>query len=244
MKNSWRTHGFILTPRVRVARLKELKETLMQNRFDRLKEATSRLREAMVEFLQPKPPIVGRVSIAQRKTPVVIDDNKEKEGTSEAVVLCLERDYKCHQQQCSPLWACDKQGNRRNEFWQEKVFAPHGASIAIAARAAMDWGVLNETAAIEWYHKRITGRDVSFLRFAIHAEENFQWLGTLQVDYLRAAQEAGELMPLGREEDAKAYMAASTHMQTGLMIAKSLKLAAEAKLLCREIAAHVEFYGY
>ncbi|KAF9599994.1 hypothetical protein IFM89_002467 [Coptis chinensis] len=77
--------------------------------FDRLEEATSRLREAMVELLQPKPPIVGGASIAQRKTPVVIDDNKKKEGTSEAVVLCLERDYKCHQQQCSPRWACDKQ---------------------------------------------------------------------------------------------------------------------------------------
>ncbi|KAF9622044.1 hypothetical protein IFM89_029328 [Coptis chinensis] len=51
-------------------------------------------------------------------------------------------------------------------------------------------------------------------------------------------------MSLGREEDAKACMAGSTRMQTGMMIAKSLKLAAEAKLLCREIAAHVEFYGF
>ncbi|KAF9615759.1 hypothetical protein IFM89_026225 [Coptis chinensis] len=67
-------------------------------------------------------------------------------------------------------------GNRRNELWQEKVFAPHGDSIAVAAKAAMDWGVLNETAAIERY-KSITGRDVSFLGFAIHAEEKFQWLG-------------------------------------------------------------------
>ncbi|KAF9605731.1 hypothetical protein IFM89_018127 [Coptis chinensis] len=103
IKSLKRTHGYILTPRVRIARLEELKEMLMQNRFDRLEEATSRLREAMVELLQPKPLIVGGASIAQCKTPVVIDDNKEKEGTSEVVVLCLARDYKCHQQQRSPL---------------------------------------------------------------------------------------------------------------------------------------------
>ncbi|KAF9587533.1 hypothetical protein IFM89_003809 [Coptis chinensis] len=64
--------------------------------------------DVVIDCVLPKPPIVGGASIAQRKTPVVIDDNKKKEGTSEAVVLCLERDYKCHQQQCSPRWVCDK----------------------------------------------------------------------------------------------------------------------------------------
>ncbi|KAF9615758.1 hypothetical protein IFM89_026224 [Coptis chinensis] len=55
---------------------------------------------------------------------------------------------------------------------------------------------------------------------------------------------ARELMSLGREEDAKAYMPAPTHRQPGFIIVKSLKLATEAKLLCKEIAGHVEFYGY
>ncbi|CAK7332383.1 unnamed protein product [Dovyalis caffra] len=51
-----------------------------------------------------------------------------------------------------------------------------------------------------------------------------------------------EALLLGREEEAKSYMPASTHKQTGLAIVKSLKLAAESKLLCREIAGHVEFF--
>ncbi|KAF9609989.1 hypothetical protein IFM89_019553 [Coptis chinensis] len=80
----------------------------------------------MVELLQPKPPIVGEASITQRKTPVVIDDNKKEEGTSEAIVLCLECDYKCHQQQCSPQWACDKQvqGSPHTNFF-ETAFSEH-----------------------------------------------------------------------------------------------------------------------
>ncbi|KAK3013148.1 hypothetical protein RJ639_008571 [Escallonia herrerae] len=53
---------------------------------------------------------------------------------------------------------------------------------------------------------------------------------------------AREAMLLGREEEAKAYKPASTHKQTGLVIVKSRKLAAEAKLLSREIAGHIEFY--
>lgn len=53
---------------------------------------------------------------------------------------------------------------------------------------------------------------------------------------------AREALSLGREEDVKSYKPTSTHKQTGLAIAKSIKLASEAKLLCREIAGHVEFY--
>ncbi|KAF9596348.1 hypothetical protein IFM89_009026 [Coptis chinensis] len=217
-------------------------------------------------------------------------------------------------------------GNRRNELWQEKVFAPHGDSIAVAGKATMDWGLLNETTAIGRY-KNNTGRDVSFLGFAIHVEEKFQWLGAspyglleicprggvleVKCPYNKGKPELGlpwatmpfycmpqvqgqmeildrewidlycwtpngtnifrvsrereywelmnkilhefwwnnvlparELMSLGREEDVKAYIPAPTHRQTGLIIAKCLKLAAEAKLLCKEITGHVEFYRY
>ncbi|KAF9609072.1 hypothetical protein IFM89_012512 [Coptis chinensis] len=52
----------------------------------------------MVEFLQPKPPIAGGASIAQRKIPVVVDDNKENEEIYEAIVSCLEHDNKRNQQ--------------------------------------------------------------------------------------------------------------------------------------------------
>ncbi|KAF9612301.1 hypothetical protein IFM89_038871 [Coptis chinensis] len=45
-----------------------------------------------------KPPSVGGASIAQHKTPVVGDDNKEKEGIYKAVMSCLERDNKRNQQ--------------------------------------------------------------------------------------------------------------------------------------------------
>lgn len=53
---------------------------------------------------------------------------------------------------------------------------------------------------------------------------------------------AKEALLLGSEEKAKSYKPTSTHKQTGLAIAKSIKLASEAKLFCREIAGHVEFY--
>ncbi|KAM0965358.1 hypothetical protein TB2_020959 [Malus domestica] len=52
---------------------------------------------------------------------------------------------------------------------------------------------------------------------------------------------AREVLLMGKEEDAKQYIPTSTHKQTGLAIVKSLKLASESKLLCREIAGHVEF---
>ncbi|KAM7487193.1 hypothetical protein LguiB_024677 [Lonicera macranthoides] len=52
---------------------------------------------------------------------------------------------------------------------------------------------------------------------------------------------AREALLLGKEEEAKSYEPTSTHKQTGLVIFKSIKLAGEAKLLCREIAGHVEF---
>ncbi|KAF6173593.1 hypothetical protein GIB67_022952 [Kingdonia uniflora] len=67
-------------------------------------------------------------------------------------------------------------GKRREELWQEKVYPPKVESFTAAARAAMNWGVVNEDVAISGY-KNITGRDVSFLGFATHTETSFSWLG-------------------------------------------------------------------
>ncbi|KAF9602099.1 hypothetical protein IFM89_024866 [Coptis chinensis] len=55
---------------------------------------------------------------------------------------------------------------------------------------------------------------------------------------------ARELVYLWEGKKMQRPICQRPHRQTGLMIAKNLKLAAEAKLLCREIAGHVEFYGY
>ncbi|GAB4840561.1 hypothetical protein Ancab_021330 [Ancistrocladus abbreviatus] len=52
---------------------------------------------------------------------------------------------------------------------------------------------------------------------------------------------AREALALGQEQEAWSYKPASTHKKTGLVIVSSLKLASEAKLLCREIAGHIEF---
>ncbi|XP_020229811.1 uncharacterized protein LOC109810688 [Cajanus cajan] len=54
---------------------------------------------------------------------------------------------------------------------------------------------------------------------------------------------AREALILGCEEQVKSYKPTSTHNKTGLAIAKSIKLASETKLLCRELAGHVEFYN-
>ncbi|KAK9285451.1 hypothetical protein L1049_024644 [Liquidambar formosana] len=215
-------------------------------------------------------------------------------------------------------------GNRRSELWHEKVFLSDTQAMEASKRGAMEWGVLNETVAIERY-KSITGRDVSLLGFAIHSEGQYDWLGaspdgllgcfpdggilevkcpfnkgkpetglpwsTMPFYYMpqvqgqmeildrewvdlycwtpngstiiRVCRERGywelvqkilidfwlgnvvparEALLLGREEAARSYAPTSTHKQTGLVIVKSLKLAAEAKLLCREIAGHIEFY--
>ncbi|KAG5236512.1 Restriction endonuclease type II protein [Salix suchowensis] len=231
-------------------------------------------------------------------------------------------------------------GKRRPELWHEKVFESETQTPEASANSAMQWGVLNEAAAINRY-KNITGREVNSLGFAIHSEEQLDWLGAspdgllgaspdgllgaspdglsgclhgggvleVKCPYNKGKPEKGlpwstmpfyyvpqvqgqleimdrewadlycwtpngstifrvcrdrgywevihgilrefwwenvvparEALLLGREEEAKSYMPASTHKQTGLAIVKSLKLATESKLLCREIAGHVEFF--
>lgn len=216
-------------------------------------------------------------------------------------------------------------GKRRFELWNEKVFPTELQIVEASNRCAMEWGVINEAAAVDRY-KSITGRKVSSLGFAIHAEEKFHWLGAspdgllgcfpgggileVKCPYNKGKPEMGlpwkampyyympqvqgqmeimdrewvdlycwtpngstifrvlrergywelihgilrefwwenviparEALSLGREEEAKSYMPTSTHKQTALAVSRSMKLASEAKLLCREIAGHVEFYN-
>lgn len=215
-------------------------------------------------------------------------------------------------------------GKRRSELWHEKVFSSEPAVILPSQRCAMDWGVLNETEAIDRY-KSITGRTVGSYGFAVHSKEQFSWLGaspdgildhipdggilevkcpynkgkpetalpwsTMPFYYMPQVQGQmeimdrdwvdlycwtpngstifrvnrdhgyfesmcgilkefwwGNVMPareallLGKEDEAKKYEPESTHIKTGLAISRSIKLASEAKLLCREIAGHIEFY--
>ncbi|KAH6794691.1 Restriction endonuclease [Perilla frutescens var. hirtella] len=212
-------------------------------------------------------------------------------------------------------------GNSRSQLWHEKVF-PSNTQIAEGSKkGALEWGLLNEAAAIERY-KSITARDVSSLGFAIHSEERLDWIGaspdgllgccgvlevkcpfnkgkpeamlpwkTMPFYYMpqiqgqmevtgrdwadlycwtpngstifRVYRERGywellhgilrefwwenvvpakEALLLGRKEEANSLKPTSTHKLTGLVIAKSLKLAGEAKLLCREMAGRVEFF--
>ncbi|KAI3698529.1 hypothetical protein L2E82_42145 [Cichorium intybus] len=218
------------------------------------------------------------------------------------------------------LW----KGKRRSELWHEKVFPPKTESkVTLASKQAMEWGVLNESTAIEKY-KTITGREVSSLGFATHSEDKFDWIGASPDGLLGCFPNAGilevkcpfnkgkpesaipwssmpfyympqiqgqmevmdrdwvdlycwtingstifricrdqdywklihgvlrefwwenviparEALVLGSEEEAKKYEPGSTHKLTGLVIHKSLKLAAESKLLCREVGGNVEF---
>ncbi|KAJ8534127.1 hypothetical protein K7X08_007451 [Anisodus acutangulus] len=81
-------------------------------------------------------------------------------------------------------------GNRRNELWHEKVFAPDVQFLPSLSRSAMDWRVLMEAVAIERY-KSITDRDVSSLGFAIHSDERLCWVGASRMVFLEICQVAG-----------------------------------------------------
>lgn len=195
--------------------------------------------------------------------------------------------------------------------------------MATGARAAMNWGVLQESVAIERY-KSITGRDVDFMGFAVHPDEKLKWIGAspdgllgccpdggileVKCPYNKGKPELGfpwpsvpfyympqvqgqmeimdrewvdlycwtpngstifrvcrereywelihgilrefwwesvvparEAVLMGRKDDANAYKPAARHNRTGLVISRSISLAAGAKMLCREIGGHVEF---
>lgn len=66
--------------------------------------------------------------------------------------------------------------------------------------------------------------------------------GILREFWWENVMPAREALLMGKEEEANMFKPASTHKRTGLAIVKSLKLASKAKLLCREIAGHVEFF--
>lgn len=53
---------------------------------------------------------------------------------------------------------------------------------------------------------------------------------------------AREALVMGNKEEVKKYKPMSIHKQTELAIQKSIELANGSKLLCREIAGHVEFF--
>ncbi|XP_074309938.1 uncharacterized protein LOC141644338 [Silene latifolia] len=80
-------------------------------------------------------------------------------------------------------------GTGRADLWSEKVFASATKSIKASA---MEWGVLNEAAAIEKY-KSITGHDVTLMGFAIHPDYKFDWLGTSPDGLINCPQDSGIL---------------------------------------------------
>ncbi|XP_047316337.1 uncharacterized protein LOC124919997 isoform X2 [Impatiens glandulifera] len=87
------------------------------------------------------------------------------------------------------LW----KGERRYELWNEKVFPPQVVqSMDPSKKCAVEWGTLNESAAIERY-KNITGRDVTSLGFAIHSSEQLDWLGASPDGLLGCFPEGGIL---------------------------------------------------
>ncbi|KAG8082425.1 hypothetical protein GUJ93_ZPchr0014g47171 [Zizania palustris] len=218
------------------------------------------------------------------------------------------------------FWA----GNRRSELWNEKVFGSTKIKLADAAISAMNWGTVNESAAIEQYTS-ITGRLVGSLGFAVHTEANFGWLGASPDGVLGCDQDGGilevkcpfnkgkpelalpwrvmpyyympqvqglmeimgrdwvdlycwtpngsslfrvprdrgywelihdvlrefwwgnvmparELMLLGKAAEASSFEPQPKHRLTNLVIVKSRKLASEAKLLCKDVGGHVEFF--
>ncbi|KAL8267104.1 hypothetical protein R6Q59_004448 [Mikania micrantha] len=218
------------------------------------------------------------------------------------------------------LW----KGKRRYELWHEKVFPLDTTpTVSLVTKHAMEWGVLNESSAIEKY-KKITGREVNSLGFATHSEDRFDWIGaspdgllgnfanpgilevkcpfnkgkpklakpwtTMPFYYMPQIQgqmevmnrnwvdlycwtengstifrvcrdeeywklihgvlwefwwenviPAREALLMGSEVEAKKYKPSSSHKLTGLIIHKSIKLASESKLLCKEVAGHVEY---
>lgn len=68
------------------------------------------------------------------------------------------------------------ESNRRRELWRDKVFSTDSAVFSSFAKAAMNWGSKHEATAIDRY-KAITGRTVLPLGFAVHPEDELNWLG-------------------------------------------------------------------
>ncbi|CAH2065959.1 unnamed protein product [Thlaspi arvense] len=77
-------------------------------------------------------------------------------------------------------------------------------------------------------------RDRSYWRIIHEVLREFWWENVIP---------AREALLLGKDDaEVRKYEPSSTHKRTGLAIAKSISLAAGSKLVCREIADHVEFF--
>ncbi|XP_068666271.1 uncharacterized protein [Aristolochia californica] len=80
--------------------------------------------------------------------------------------------------------------------------------------------------------------------FRVNRQRSY-WIlmhGILQEFWWECVVPAREAAQKGRLEDSQAYEPAARHPQTGEVVAASMKLAAEATLICREIGGHLEFY--
>lgn len=80
--------------------------------------------------------------------------------------------------------------------------------------------------------------------FRVHREPSYWELihGILGEFWWENVVPAREALSLGKKNEVSTYQPTSKHKYTGLAISKSIQLASEAKLLCKEIAGHVEFY--
>ncbi|KAI7748880.1 hypothetical protein M8C21_032801 [Ambrosia artemisiifolia] len=79
--------------------------------------------------------------------------------------------------------------------------------------------------------------------FRVSRDEEYWKLihGVLREFWWENVVPAREALLMGSEVEARKYEPTSVHKLTGLIIHKSIKLANESKLLCREVAGHVEF---
>ncbi|XP_047319655.1 uncharacterized protein LOC124923736 isoform X2 [Impatiens glandulifera] len=85
-------------------------------------------------------------------------------------------------------------------------------------------------------------RDRDYWKLMLGILREFWWENVVP------AREALLLLTTGEDAAAAAaavtssYQPTSTHTQTALVLSRSIQMAKEAKLLCREIAGHIEFY--
>ncbi|KAI3780025.1 hypothetical protein L2E82_09868 [Cichorium intybus] len=68
--------------------------------------------------------------------------------------------------------------------------------------------------------------------------------GILREFWWESVVPAREALAIGNEVEVKKFKPKSIHKETELVIKKSIELVNESKLLCREIAGHVEFFRY
>ncbi|KAF9602095.1 hypothetical protein IFM89_024862 [Coptis chinensis] len=154
-------------------------------------------------------------------------------------------------------------GNLRNELWQEKVFAglPSMRKKNFSGLEPLQMGCpgggaqgqmekcnfcsQHEILDREWVDLYCSTPNESSIFHVCREREYWELMNMiLHQFWWDNVLPARELVYLWEGKKMQRPICQRPHRQTGLMIAKNLKLAAEAKLLCREIAGHVEFSGY